>query len=159
VNTYRRDNAIVFRQAVPADIPNVIASRAGHPDVEPADPRMGAYLDGKHHPQQALQPRIIFICLEGDSVLGYIGGHLTRRFDCDGELQYLYVAPSHRRQGIAGELLALLADWFADNKASRVCVDVEPDNAPARAFYAHHGATDLSEYWLLWIDIKVVRNL
>lgn len=55
----------------------------------PADLRMAQYLEGRHHPQEALAPRIIFVCLEDDSVIGYIGGHLTRRFDCDGGLQYL----------------------------------------------------------------------
>lgn len=142
-----------YRPATPADVPDIVRCRAGDQDFGGADPRMGLYLEGSHHPQQALEPRVIFVGLEADRVVGYIGGHLTRRFDCDGELQYLYVAPQHRRQGVAGGLLARLAGWFAERGASRVCVDVEPDNAGARAFYARHGAVDLSEYWMVWPDV------
>jgi aminoglycoside phosphotransferase (APT) family kinase protein len=89
-------------------------------------------------------------------VIGYIGGHLTQRYDCDGELQYLYVAPRHRRKGIASELLSLLAGWFAEQEASRICVDVVPDNAPARRCCARHGAVGLSEYWMVWPDVAAV---
>ena len=45
----------------------------------PADPRMAAYLDGKHHPQQALEPRIAFVALDGHDVAGYIAAHATTR--------------------------------------------------------------------------------
>jgi GNAT superfamily N-acetyltransferase len=121
--------------------------------IGPADPRMGQYLEGRHHPQHALGTRVIFVGLQDETVIGYIGGHLTRRFGCDGELQYLYVAPRQRRKGVAGHLLALLAGWFAEQKALRICVDVEPDNVTARAFYSRHGAVALSEYWLVWADI------
>jgi ribosomal protein S18 acetylase RimI-like enzyme len=117
---------------------------------------MSLYLEGKHHPQHALAPRVMFVCTQRDSAVGYIGGHLTRRYDCDGELQYLYVARQHRRSGIAGELLSLLAAWFSEQKASRICVDVEPDNTNARAFYAHHGAVELSAYWMVWTDVTGV---
>ena len=108
--------------------------------------------------ERAITPRtrVILVCLKEGSVIGYIGGHLSQRYDCDGELQYLYVVPEHRREGIASELLALLASWFAEEEAARICVDVEPDNAPARAFYARHGAVDLSEYWMVWTDIAAV---
>jgi ribosomal protein S18 acetylase RimI-like enzyme len=99
-------------------------------------------------------PRVILACGERDSVVGYIGGHLTRRFDCEGELQYLYVVPQRRRSGIASALLWLQADWFAERDVSRVCVDVEPDNTVARAFYARHGAVELSSHWMVWTDIR-----
>jgi len=31
----------------------------------------------------------MFIALNADSIVGYIAGYLTRRYECDGELQYL----------------------------------------------------------------------
>lgn len=43
-----------------------------------------------------------------------------------------------------GELLRFLARWFTRQGAARICVNVEPSNAVARAFYARHGATELS---------------
>ncbi len=149
----KRERSVSYREATPADVPEMVRCRVGDPTFGPADPRMALYLERRHHPQHALEPRVIFVCLEEDSVIGYIGGHLTRRYDCDGELQYLYVVPPHRRKGIASELLALLTGWFTKEEASRICVDVEPDHATARAFYARHGAADLSEYWMVWPDI------
>jgi ribosomal protein S18 acetylase RimI-like enzyme len=98
----------------------------------------------------------MFVFMEEDCAIGYIGGHLTRRYDCHGELQYLYVVPRHRRSGIASRMLALLATWFSERDASRICVDVEPDNVTARSFYARQGAVELSAYWMVWPDVTVV---
>ena len=137
-------------------MPEMVRCRVGDPTIGPADPRMALYLEGEHHPQHALPLRVMFVGMEKHSAVGYIGGHLTRRYDCDGELQYLYVVPQHRRNGIASELLALLADWFSQQNASRICVDVEPDNATARAFYARHGAVEFSAYWMVWTDVMAV---
>ena len=139
-----------------ADVPDMVRCRAEDPTTGPADPRMGLYLEGKHHPQRALAPRVIFVCLEGNLVIGYTGGHLTRRYDCDGELQYLYVVHRHRRNGIASEMLTLMAGWFAEHGAARICVDVTPENATARAFYARRGAIELNPYWLVWNDITAM---
>jgi hypothetical protein len=63
----------------------------------PADERIAAYLQGKHHPQRALPPRVAWVATINAEVIGYVAGHLTRRFDCEGELQYIYVAPAYRR--------------------------------------------------------------
>ncbi len=148
--------AVSYREATPSDVTEMVRCRVGDPTIGPADPRMALYLESKHHPQHALTPRVMFVCMEKGAAVGYIGGHLTRRYDCDGELQYLYVVPHHRRSGIASELLALLADWFSEQNASRICVDVEPDNATARAFYARHGAVELRAYWMVWTDVTAV---
>ena len=85
---------------------------------------------------------------------GFIAGHLTRRFSCDGELEWIDVVRERRRSGIASELLRVLAAWFVEREALRVCVD--PGNAVARFFYARHGAEALNQHWLVWSDISVV---
>jgi GNAT superfamily N-acetyltransferase len=148
---------LTFRVASAADVPAMAASRSGDPEGEVADPRMAAYLDGTHHPQRAKPPRIAYLAAEGSTVVGYIAGHLTQRFDCEGEVQYLYVAPRHRCQGTAGQLLRRLASWFVAQGAARVCVDVNPDSAAARPFYVHWGATLLNPAgWMVWGDIATV---
>lgn len=143
-----------YREATAADVPNIARSRASDPEWGPADPRTASYLEGKHHPQRALPARVAYLALQGDEVVGYIAGHLTQRYDCDGELQYLWVAINHRRAGIATQLLRLLAQWFKERAAVRVCVDVSPDNSSARSFYAHFGAVELNPHWLVWYDIR-----
>jgi GNAT superfamily N-acetyltransferase len=118
--------------------------------------RISAYLDCKLHPQQALMPRVSYVALHQDLLVGFIAGHLTRRYQCDGELEWINVIPERRGSGVASELLRRLAEWFAGQKAFRVCVDVDPANTAARRFYTRHGAVDLNKHWLVWNDITVV---
>ena len=47
-----------------------------------------------------------------------------------------------------------MAAWFGELGAARVCVDVEPGNARARAFYRKHGAVDLNLHWLVWEALR-----
>jgi ribosomal protein S18 acetylase RimI-like enzyme len=89
-------------------------------------------------------------------VVGFIAGHLTLRHGCAGELEWINVAAERRGSGIAPELLRQLAGWFVEQKAFRICVDVEPSNAVARAFYMRHGAETLNPHWLVWSDISRV---
>jgi GNAT superfamily N-acetyltransferase len=114
---------------------------------------MARYLAGDHHPREALPPRIAFLAEDSGAVIGFIAGHLTRRFGCDGELQWIFVAPGHRGVVVAGELLHRLAAWFAAEGARRVCVNVAPENGRARSFYARFGAQELTAHWMEWSDI------
>jgi GNAT superfamily N-acetyltransferase len=145
---------IRYRRADLSDVPLVATlPRAGEAGGDPPE-RMARYLAGVHHPQQALPPRAMWIATTGESPIGYVAGHLTRRFDCDGELQWIYVVPEHRRTRVASTLLGLLAEWFVEQHARRVCVDVGDD--AARPFYRRHGAVELSRHWMVWEDIGAV---
>jgi hypothetical protein len=42
--------------------------------------------------------------------------------------------------------------------ATRVCVNVAPENLRARRFYARHGAAPLSEDWMVRDDIAVATG-
>ena len=117
---------------------------------------MTGYFDGQRHPQYALLPRVIYLAEEGDTLIGYIAGHLTRRYGCEGELQWIYVMTKRRRCGVASELLRRLAGWFKEQKASRVCVNVGPENSVARSFYTRLGAEQLNRHWLAWNQIGIL---
>lgn len=119
---------------------------------------MAAYFDGKHHPQQALPPRIGYVALVRDGVIGYIAGHLTTRHGCAGEVQYLFVSPDFRRRGVATALLRLLADWFGSGCAQKVCVCVDADSPAAKPFYESTGASPFRRLWYGWDDISVLRS-
>src|SRR5262249_40441711 len=81
----------------------------------------------------------------------------TTRHGCEGEVQYLFVAPSHRRRGIATALLRLLAEWFHKQAAPNVCVAVADDSPPeARPFFESVGATPLKKHWYAWKDMGIV---
>jgi ribosomal protein S18 acetylase RimI-like enzyme len=145
-----------YRQAHESDIPAMARIRAAEWGSEEYwRARISGYVSCKLHPQKALMPRVIYVSLEGDSIVGFIAGHLTRRYACDGELEWINVVAERRGSGIALELLRRLAAWFVEQGASRICVDVDPANTAARRFYTRHGAEYLNQSWLVWIDIKV----
>jgi GNAT superfamily N-acetyltransferase len=147
---------ILYRPAHRSDIPHMAriwSMEKGEGGT--SEERMTAYFDGQLHPQHALLPRIIYVAHEGDVLVGYIAGHLTRRHGCDGELEWLYVTPESRRHRVAAGLLRSLATWFQEQHASRVCVNVAPWNAVAIRFYVRHGAEVANQHWLVWGDIAV----
>src|SRR5881396_1727693 len=96
---------VQYRESTSGDIRAMAQCRLTDPAARSADPRMAAYFAGQHHPHQAMLPRVGYLALAGDDVIGYIAGHRTQRFGNDGEVQYLYVAPNYRRLGIASALL------------------------------------------------------
>ena len=146
-----------YREANTLDIPVLAQIRANDWGTEEYwNTRISGYMDCKLHPQQALIPRIIYIASEIDTIVGFIAGHLTRRYEYDGELEWIDVIPEYRRKGIASALLGMLASWFVEQKALRVCVDVDPANITARHFYQRHGAEPLNKHWMIWKDINTI---
>ncbi len=146
---------VQYRVAGLSDVPAMACLRgAERAAAEAWETRIARYLQGQHHPQLALLPRVAYVAETTDSLVGFIAGHLTRRYECDGELQWIDVVEQRRGQGIAGELLQMLATWFVEKEARRICVD--PANYRARRFYAKHGAEKLNQHWLVWNDIQSV---
>lgn len=115
---------------------------------------MSLYLAGEHHPRHALAPRAMWLAEKAGRPVGYVAGHLTRRFACDGELEWIYVVGEERRRGVAAELVRLLAAWFVEKGARRICVDLGDERA--RGFYLRLGAVDLRKHWLVWNDIGLL---
>src|SRR5262245_3200083 len=132
-----------FQAATIDDVPAMAQCRLSDTEAGPADGRMAAYFDGRHHPQQALAPRTGYVALADGAVVGYVAGHLTTRHGCAGELQYLYVNPAYRRRGVATALVRLLAEWFRAQLAAKVCVCVNADGPAAQPFYESLGAVTL----------------
>jgi hypothetical protein len=48
--------------------------------------------------------------------------------------------------------MATMGAWFIEHGARRVCVNVDPANAPARKLYSRFGAKPLNDYWMVWED-------
>lgn len=146
-----------FKAATSTDVPAMSQCRLTDPAAGPADPRMAAYFDGEHHPQQALLPRTGYVALAGDRIVGYIAGHRTKRHGCEGEVQYLFVAPAYRRRGIGTALFHLLAEWFREQGVRKVCVGIANDSAPeAKPFVERVGGVPLKKHWYAWQDISVL---
>jgi len=152
-------STVRFREATSADVPAMERCRALDREAGPADARMAAYLDGNHHPQHALPPRVGFLAFVADDVVGYVAGHATTRYSCSGEVQYLYVTPAYRRFGVARGLLSAVAGWFDANDIHRVCVNADVDSDGAVAFYVAQGARPLNKYWYVWENIALLPGL
>jgi ribosomal protein S18 acetylase RimI-like enzyme len=148
---------IQYREVIESDIPKMAAIRSKNWGTkEYWQNRIEDYLRSELHPQLALMPRIIYVAAESERIVGFIAGHLTRRFDCDGELQWIDTDSEYRRVGIAKDLFKLLASWFVERNALYICVDSDPDNLIARQFYRKYGATDLNTHWMVWRNIKEI---
>ena len=145
--------SISYRQAATDDIPFLAKIRGSEPEAEAAwNERISGYMNGTHHPQQALKPRIIYVAVHNDRIIGFVAGHLTRRYACDGELEWINVIEEYQRSGIASDLVKLLARWFVEQQAYKICID--PGNETARKFYRKNGATGLNDHWMFWEDIR-----
>ncbi|HEY4008526.1 MAG TPA: GNAT family N-acetyltransferase [Acidobacteriaceae bacterium] len=150
---------VLYRPATLRDVSSMAQLRSEHwgnaPDWEN---RIAAYLSGEHHPRHAQLARVAIVAEQSDEIIGFIAGHLTTRYKCDGELEWINVSTDHRGQGVASELLRNLAEWFVENDAHRVCVDVQPRNADARAFYVRAGAEPLNNHWMVFPNIGGVLS-
>jgi len=150
---------VLYRPSERTDIPGMARIRALEwGSLEYWENRISGYLDGALNPQRALAPRACYVAVDRSAVVGFVAGHLTRRYDCDGELEWINVSSERRRSGIASELVHLLASWFVQQLAFRICVDVDPSNEAARSFYVRHGAEKLNDHWLVWNDIRKITS-
>ena len=145
---------VQYREGTEADLPIIAGILADWQTEEYWNRRVFGYYHQELHPQKALFARVIYVAIASDSIVGFIAGHLTERFGCDGELQWINVVPEFRGVGVATELLHLLAAWFANQNALFICVD--PGNEQSRKFYRRRGAENLNEHWLAWKDITVL---
>ena len=69
-------------------------------------------------------------------ILGYAG--LLVVLD-EGYITNVAVRPEYRRQGVAGELLAVFRRFAEGNALAFLTLEVREGNAPARALYAKYG--------------------
>jgi ribosomal protein S18 acetylase RimI-like enzyme len=144
---------LTIRPAEPADIAAVAELRAQTKGTQAFwTDRIDQYLRGEHSPQKALELRSAFVAIEEGKIVGFVAGHRTRRFECDGELQWIDVDQQHRGSGIAYKLMAQMGAWFISQNAKRICVNVDSDNLPARRLYEKCGARPLNGAWMVWDD-------
>ncbi|GGG97168.1 GNAT family N-acetyltransferase [Silvibacterium dinghuense] len=151
--------SIVLRMAEDADFPVMAELRAAAwGEREFWMERLIRYRLGQHSPQHALLERAIFVADDAGSVVGFVAGHRTRRFDCDGELQWINVVAHRRGEDVAVRLMSRMGVWFVEQQLSRVCVNVDPANRVARRLYARCGAQALHEQWMVWEDARTMAE-
>ena len=126
---------IALRPARDEDVPALARLRAATWGTEEYwCERISAYHRGERRPTDALEEGVLVVAEDQREIVGFIAGHRSTRFGCEGELEWIDVEATRRSTGVGGRLLAALAEWFASRGVRRVCVDVAPANARARAF-------------------------
>jgi GNAT superfamily N-acetyltransferase len=88
--------------------------------------------------REMVRSAAIFVARAGDQVVGTVAG-LYRDSAEDRGLGAMWVAPQWRGRGVAGQLVAAVADWSRSDNAVRLGLWVPDDNARARRFYEHEG--------------------
>ena len=144
---------VSYRKVKTEDIPFLAKIRAANWETEDFwNYSISSYLNNTRNPQKALKERVLYVALVDSAIVGFIAGHLSTRYDCQGELEWIDVTEQYRRDGIASALVKILAAWFIEHKAYKVCID--PGNEIARKFYSKNGAKDLNDHWMFWNDIR-----
>jgi ribosomal-protein-alanine N-acetyltransferase len=82
---------------------------------------------------------LYLVATDGDEVTGYAA---TSIVDV-AELQRIAVAATHRRTGVATDLLARVEHEVLARRVDRLLLEVREDNHGACAFYAARGFTEL----------------
>ncbi len=109
--------------------------------------RLKAYIRKEHHPRDAKDPRMIYIAIADEEIVGYIAGHLSEGLGLEGELQAIFILLEHQRRGLGTQLVITLAKWFKKWNAKEVCVDRQEGS---EGFYIKLGARFNDQGWLVW---------
>jgi ribosomal protein S18 acetylase RimI-like enzyme len=142
---------LTIRPAELTDVPSMAELRAQTKGTQAFwTDRIDRYLRGEHSPQGALELRLAFVAIHQGKIVGFVAGHRTRRFDCDGEVQWIDVEQQHRGRGIASRLMAQMGAWFVSQNTRRICVNVAINNLAARKLYEKCGAQPLNDCWMVW---------
>ncbi len=123
--------------------------RATYEDAQPSD----EYLDGL----LAKDHFIAVAAMDADAVVGGLAAYVLDKFEQERSEIYIYdlaVAESHRRQGIATALIAMLRDIAAERKAQVIFVQADLVDAPAIALYNKLGTMETAHHF----DIDVKRG-
>jgi ribosomal protein S18 acetylase RimI-like enzyme len=118
--------------------------------------RIVGYLKNEFNPYQSLAPRLFYLATAGETIVGFIAGHMTSRREHAGQVQWIFIDAPYQRMGIGSRLLHILFIWFIEQETASVRADIEPHQITLRQFYTKHGAEALNKYWLYWEDIKTV---
>ena len=135
--------SLVIRAAEPGDAARLLPLIRAHAQFEGTV--AGVSLEELAAVLGAEQPPThIMVAAQGAHLLGYAA------MTCDfslwrarrwAHLDYLFVVESARGQGVGAKLLAAAIVYARSINADRIEWQTPLDNAPAIAFYLHHGAS------------------
>ena len=164
----RSMSVIVIRNAAPDDAATIVrvmietkqASTIGPLDPHDLDAdfwleRWRVYIAAGSKAQYAKgDGSCIIATIDGNGV-GFAAWHHTSRWDCDAELQSIYVLPHAQRRGIGTRLFETVLGRLQADGSRSLCVGYAPDN-PYKRFYAKHGAVEIEPHWAVWRSLRSI---
>jgi GNAT superfamily N-acetyltransferase len=86
----------------------------------------------------------LFVAEESHTLFGFLAGRIRSQPDYfggqpTGFLSDLFITDSHRRGGVARELLSAAARWFDERSITRVELQIVINNDHAREFFRRQG--------------------
>jgi ribosomal protein S18 acetylase RimI-like enzyme len=134
---------MTVRAARPADLEALAALRAELVDETFRRPyRRWRWDERRAQFERAIEDGLLFVADGEEGLDGFVVGSLVRA-DL-ASLDFLHVRAGVRRHGVAGTLVAELSAAFHRRGAEYVFVDVDTDNADARAVYERWGFAECS---------------
>jgi GNAT superfamily N-acetyltransferase len=101
-----------------------------------------------------------FVAMDAARPIGIAGGIRGWSGDpAERELIGMWVAPSHRRQGMARRLLDRVAEWARSEGASTLSLSVRQGNDGARVAYLTMGMRSTGEVRSVWNDPTETVNV
>jgi GNAT superfamily N-acetyltransferase len=89
---------------------------------------------------------VTFFAVIDRSVVGVVGGYRPDPAESSIELVSMWVAPAHRRAGVAAQLVEAIAGWASDNNMARVELWVTRGNEAAVKLYEAAGFRLTGDY-------------
>ena len=108
--------------------------------------RWRRYLEEGSRAQQASGDGFAILARMKGALVGFAAYHHTRWWDCDAELQAIYVRLSHQGRGVGTRLLREIMQRLRGDGSRSLCVGYSPDN-PYKRFYLKHGAIEINPHW------------
>ena len=122
------------RLAALADAPSAFGSSYAAEVDQPDD-----HWEARAALSAAGEHRITFFAVVSDSVVGLVGAYLPNAAEPSVELVSMWVSPSQRRSGVAGELVEAVLGWARETGATTVELGVTRGNDAAVRLYETKG--------------------
>jgi GNAT superfamily N-acetyltransferase len=110
------------------------------------------YIENGSPAQKSLGDGFVILAEHDGKLTGFAAYHHTRRWDCDAELESIYVDFDYQRRGIGSMLLREAVERLRRDGSTSLCVGYSSDN-PYKRFYQKHGAQEIHSFWAVWREL------
>lgn len=144
---------IKFREMIALDIPVLVSMEK---EIYPESPWSAAQF--REELAGVPRTRKYIVATEENVIVGYAGIALAGDV---ADIHTLTVIPSHRRQGIASELLTQLEEWAIEKQVVALMLEMREGNVQAQPLYEKRGYSTISrrdDYYAPGVHALIMRK-